>query len=48
MNFRDMTTDEKSYYRQIKVRDDDLDVLLGILGTIAGAITIWCLIEMFK
>ena len=48
MNFRDMTKDEKVYYEQIKVRDDDLDVLVGILGVIAAAILIWLLIEMFK
>ena len=48
MNFRDMTKDEKVYYEQIKVRDDDLDVLVGILGVIAAAVLIWLLIEMFK
>ena len=48
MNFRDMTRDEKDYYNHIRVRDDDLDVLLAILGIIAAAVIIGLLIAIFK
>lgn len=48
MNFRDMTKDEKDYYEHIRVRDDDLDMLVGILGVIAAAVFIWLLFEIFK
>lgn len=48
MNFRDMTKDEKDYYEHIRVRDDDLDVLIAILGVIAAAVLIGLLIAIFK
>ena len=47
MNFRDMTKDEKDYYEHIRVRDDDLDVLIAILGGIAAVVFIGLLMAVF-
>lgn len=47
MNFKDMTKDEKDYYEHIRVRDDDLDVLIAILGGIAAVVLIWLLMTVF-
>lgn len=47
MNFRDMTKDEKDYYKHIRVRDDDLDVLIAILGGIAAVVFIGLLMVVF-
>ena len=47
MNFRDMTKDEKMYYEQIRVRDDDLDKALMVLGIIAAIVLVLLLIMIF-
>ena len=40
MNFRDMTSEEISYYNSIRKRDDGLDWVLKNLAITAGVIVI--------
>ena len=47
MNFLDMTKDEKMYYEQIRVHDDDLDKALAVLGVLASIVLIMMLIMIF-
>lgn len=48
MNFKDMTKDEKSYYEQIRVRDDDLDKVLLILSIMAIVTFVAVMVIIFE